>query len=182
MEKRKRMLYACLFAAVTGALGFVPPIPLPFVPVPITLQTFGVMLSGVVLGARGGFLSMLFFVALVACGVPLLSGGRGGVAVFFGPSGGFLMSWPIAACLIGFLTDRFSKRLNVGNLMIFNGLGGIVVVYLCGIPYLAYISGLSLGAAAFGSLVFLPGDMAKAVFAAVLGIRIRRAVNLDRRV
>src|SRR5690625_7350257 len=74
--KLQDMMYISLFAAIVGVLGFIPPIPLPFSPVPITAQTLGVMLAGGILGARRGGLSLLLFIALVAIGTPLLTGGR----------------------------------------------------------------------------------------------------------
>lgn len=97
--KVKEMTYVALFAAVMGALGLVPPIMLSFTPVPITLQTLGVLLAGGILGARLGGISMAVFLLLVAAGAPLLSGGRGGIGVFFGPSAGYLISYPVTAFL-----------------------------------------------------------------------------------
>ncbi len=69
--------------------------------VPITLQTLGVMLCGSLLGARKGAAALLLFVALVAVGLPLLAGGRGGLGVFAGPSAGYLLAWPLAAWATG---------------------------------------------------------------------------------
>ena len=101
--KIKNMLYAAMFAAIVAVLGLMPPIPLPFIPVPITLQTMGVMLAGSFLGKRLGFISMLLVVVIVLLGLPILSGGRGGLAVLTGPTGGFFIVWPFAAFLVGFL-------------------------------------------------------------------------------
>ena len=88
--KTKEMMYVSLFTAIVAALGILPPVTLPFIPVPITAQTLGVMLAGTVLGARLGGLSLLVFLLLVLAGAPVLSGGRGGLGVIFGPSGGFI--------------------------------------------------------------------------------------------
>ena len=79
--KIKNMLYAAMFAAIVAVLGLMPPIPLPFIPVPITLQTMGVMLAGSFLGKRLGFISVLLVVVIVLLGLPILSGGRGGLAL-----------------------------------------------------------------------------------------------------
>ena len=79
-----------LFAAIMAVLGVFPPITLPLVGVPITAQSLGVMLAGGILGAKRGAMSMALFLILVAVGLPLLAGGRGGFGVFLGPSGGFL--------------------------------------------------------------------------------------------
>ena len=99
--KIRELMYVTMFAAIMGVLGLLPPIMLAFTPVPITLQSLGVMLSGSVLGARLGpkyaALSQLVFMLLVAIGLPLLSGGRGGIGVFFGPSGGYLLGYVAGA-------------------------------------------------------------------------------------
>ena len=75
------MTKVALFAAVMGVLGLMPPIPIGVIPVPITLQTLGVILSGGILGARLGAMSQIVFLLLVATGLPLLAGGRGGLGV-----------------------------------------------------------------------------------------------------
>lgn len=75
--KIKDMMFTAIMAAVIAVLGLLPPIPLPFIPVPITVQTLGVMLAGSILGARLGGVSLLLFVVLIGLGAPLLSGGRG---------------------------------------------------------------------------------------------------------
>ena len=90
-----------LFAALTAALGLLPPIPVPLVPVPVTAQTLGVMLAGCLIGPRRASLSILLLLVLVAIGLPLLSGGRGGLSVFVGPSVGFLIGWVFGAGAIG---------------------------------------------------------------------------------
>ena len=89
----KDMVYAALFAALTAALGLLPMVAVPGLPVPIHAQSLGVMLAGGVLGAKRGGLAMLVFMALVAAGLPLLSGGRGGIGIFLGPTGGFALGY-----------------------------------------------------------------------------------------
>src|SRR5213080_4124826 len=125
--------YIALFAAIMGAMGLVPPIMLSFTPVPITLQTLGVLLAGSVLGAKRGALSMVVFLLIVAAGIPLLSGGRGGVGVFVGPSAGYLISYPLTAALIGFLVSRF-RNLKLWNILSVNLTAGIFFIYLIGVP------------------------------------------------
>ena len=101
-------VHIALFAALTATLGLVPALALSVTGVPITAQSMGAMLAGSVLGARRGALSQLLFLALVAIGLPLLAGGRGGLGVFLGPSAGFLLGWVPAAAGIGFLFERSS--------------------------------------------------------------------------
>ncbi|MDQ0339330.1 biotin transport system substrate-specific component [Caldalkalibacillus uzonensis] len=172
--KLKDMMYVALFAAVTAALGLLPPIPLPFTPVPITSQTLGVMLAGAILGARLGSLSLLLFVFLVAVGAPVLTGGRGGLPIILGPSGGYILSWPIAAFVIGFLVERFWSRLNVWKVFVFNILGGMIVIYAAGIPYQAFVTDLPLQATALSAVAYLPGDLLKALIAALVAVKIKQ--------
>jgi biotin transport system substrate-specific component len=173
--KSRDLAYVALFAAIVAVLGLVPPVPVPGLPVPITAQTLGVMLAGSVLGAKRGGLALLVFLALVAAGAPLLSGGRGGLAVFAGPTAGYLYSWPIAAFVIGLLTQLFWKRFNLAWALIANMIGGIVVIYAIGVPFTSLYGDISLWASFTGSLTFIPGDLVKAVAASVVAVAVRRA-------
>ena len=86
----RNLTHIALFAALIAVLGLIPKIDL-ISGVPITAQSLGIMLCGTVLGAKRGFLAVLLFVVLVAAGLPLLSGGRGGIGLFVGPSAGYLI-------------------------------------------------------------------------------------------
>lgn len=172
MNTRDLVLIA-LFAAIIVALGLVPPIMLPF-NVPISAQTLGVMLAGVILGAKRGALAPVLVIILVAIGLPVLSGGRGGLAVFAGPTVGFLIGWVPGAYVTGQIAERFGKPAMDAlpqTLGFFAAavIGGIVVVYLFGIGYLAFGAGLGLSKAFMGSLAFIPGDLIKAAIAALAG-------------
>ncbi|MBI2139573.1 biotin transporter BioY [Candidatus Woesearchaeota archaeon] len=107
MERRaiKGMVFAALFAALTAAVSPVK-IPLGFTPVPITLQTLMVLLSGAMLGPGYGALSMVIYLLLGALGLPVFAGGGSGIASLFGPSGGYLFSYPIAAFAVGYLAKK----------------------------------------------------------------------------
>lgn len=173
--KIKDMQYIALFAAVVAALGLLPPIPLPFFPVPITAQTLGVMLAGSVLGARLGGLSLLIFAILVCLGAPLLSGGRGGLAVIASPTGGYFLAFPIAAFVIGYLVQRIRPTgLHVWKLMAANILGGILVIYAIGSTHLSIVTDVPIGKALYGNLAFVPGDLTKAVIASLVALRIHK--------
>ncbi|UOR10863.1 biotin transporter BioY [Halobacillus amylolyticus] len=176
--KLRTMVYASLFAAIIGALGLLPPIVTPFTPVPITAQTLGVMLAGSILGAKRGGLSLLVFVLLVTFGAPLLSGGRGGLGVLFGPSGGYILAWPFAAVTIGFLIECFWKKLNIGLYIAINVIGGVLLVYAFGVTYLSMITETPWTKAAWAALVFIPGDLVKVVVASLLARQINRVYPL----
>ena len=159
----------CLFAAFIAALGLLPKFDLPIMAgVPVTAQTMGVMLAGVVLGPRNGVLAVVLFIFIVALGMPLLAGGRGGLAVFFGPTGGFVLGWIPGAWLAGLAI----VRLPIGNRFVkaFTAsiIGGVFVVYALGIPWYAAVASLELPLAAAGSLVFVPGDVFKALAVAAI--------------
>ncbi|NKB43937.1 MAG: hypothetical protein GKS03_06615 [Alphaproteobacteria bacterium] len=172
MTARDTVLVA-LFAALTAALGLLPPIPVPLVPVPVTAQTLGVMLAGCLIGPRRAGLAMLLLLMLIAVGLPLLSGGRGGLAVFVGPSAGYLAGWAVGAFVIGLVVARFNST--SVSLFIANCVGGIAVVYVFGIPVMAAVLDLPLLTAALGSAAFLPGDLIKAGLAAAIAVAVRRA-------
>lgn len=167
METRTLVRIA-LMAALIGALGFVPPIFLPIAAgVPVSAQTLGVMLAGLLLGARGGAAACALFALVVLLGAPLLSGGRGGLGVLAGPTVGFFLGFIPGA----FVTGLLAERLRLGGLVsavVAALAGGVGVVYLCGVPALAFVAGISLQKALIGSAVFLPGDVLKAVAAALL--------------
>ena len=149
-------------------MGIVPAFQIPGMPVPITLQSMGVMLAGAILGARKGFLSVSLFLALVAIGLPLLAGGRGGLGVFATPSVGFLLAWPVSALVIGWLTQRRGAPYSIGWGIAFNIVGGIIVMYAFGILGIMVVGGLSLTAAVVAVAVFIPGDIIKAVLTALI--------------
>ncbi len=171
MTARDTVLIAT-FAALTAVLGLLPPLPVPLVPVPITAQTMGVMLAGLMIGPRRGGLAMLLLLGVVALGIPLLAGGRGGLAVFAGPSAGYLIGWPIGAFVTGMLARGATSPAPLFAACL---AGGIGVVYACGIPGVALISGISVPTAALASAAFLPGDLIKAGVATAVAVTLRRA-------
>ena len=163
------------FAGFVAVLGLVPAFsPLGY-PVPITLQTLGVMITGAVLGGRRAAASLCLFLALVAVGLPLLAGGRGGLGVFAGPSAGYLIGFPVAAYVIGTLVYRRGAPYNLVYGFASIVFGGIIVLYAIGVPVTAWRAGISLRAALTGSLLFLVGDVAKAVVATIVAGAVHRA-------
>ncbi|MBW8763832.1 MAG: biotin transporter BioY [Microbacterium sp.] len=160
-----------LFAALIVVLGMVT-IPLPG-GVPITAQTLGVMLAGTVLGPRRAPLAVLLVLVLAAIGLPVLAGGRGGLGVFVGPTAGYLLGWIAGVVVIGLMTR--SARITWGRTASAVVVGGILVVYLFGIPVQALVLGIDLAAAALSTAVFVPGDLLKAAAATVLTLALSRA-------
>jgi len=172
----KTVARIALFAALIAALGLVPQIVLPFAGgVPITAQTLGVMLAGLMLGPWRGAGAVLVFMAVVAMGAPLLAGGRGGLGVFAGPTVGFFVGWPVAAAVIGLVNRAMRHQAPLLGGIAASMLGGIVVLYIFGIIGLAMITQMDLVAATVAVLIFIPGDILKAVIAAFIAREVRRA-------
>jgi biotin transport system substrate-specific component len=177
--RTKDTVTVAMFAALIVVLSLVPPIPVPALPVPITLQALGVMLAGCMLGPGRGAAAVGLYLVLAAIGLPVLPGGRGGLGVYAGPTGGFLIGMLIGAAVCGAIAQRVARS-DGGALAAMPGYflaalaGGLVVVYAVGIPWLAAVAGMTLGKAALAMVVFLPGDIAKAVLAAVVTQRVRR--------
>ncbi|QIA26540.1 biotin transporter BioY [Thermaerobacter sp. PB12/4term] len=200
------LVLAGLMAGLTAVLSYLR-IPLPFTPVPITGQTLGVMLSGLLLGPRWGFAAQLAYLLLGVAGVPVFAGGAAGLAVVLGPTGGFLMSYPLAAGLTGLLSRPGAARRpgpasggqgarggerawppagaaypapvpGMGRAFLASVAGGILLVYAIGAPWLAVVTGTPWpGVATAAVLPFVPGDLAKALVAAWLAPRVLRALG-----
>ena len=92
-QKVKTLTYSAFMTAFIIILGFLPGIPIGFIPVPIILQNMGIMMAGGLLGPKYGTISVGAFLTLALIGLPVLTGGNGGAASFLGPSGGYRMAW-----------------------------------------------------------------------------------------
>lgn len=163
------------FAALIAVLGLPGGLHVFGNAVPITLQTLGIMLTGSILGWKRGALSVVVLLALVAAGLPLLSGGRGGLGVFAGPSVGYLLGWVVGAAVIGWLVQQRLPAYPMWWGALANAVGGIGAVYLVGIPLQAAVTHTSLWVAAVGSLWFVAGDALKVVIATVVASAVHRS-------
>ena len=170
----KNVAYIALFAALIAVLGLIPKITLAF-GVPITAQSLGVMLCGTVLGAKRGALAALLFVLLVAMGLPLLAGGRGGLGVFASPTVGFLVGFPVAALVTGWIVETWRSAPIGIAAGIAAVLGGVVVLYAFGVAGMSVVMGKTLPEAAALVTAFIPGDLLKAGIAGMLTASLARA-------
>ena len=142
-------------------------IPIPGNPVPVTLQTFGVLVVGGALGLKRGGTATLLYVALGVVGLPFFAEGKGGLNVIIGTTGGYLVGFILAASLVGRLAELGWDR-RLGGALGATALGSLVI-YLVAVPWLALVLGISLGEAfQLGVVPFLLGDIVKLVAAALV--------------
>jgi biotin transport system substrate-specific component len=169
-------------AIVVGASFFVAlcarvTLPLPFTPVPLTLQNFAVLLVGLTLGARRGFAALILYLIEGASGLPVFNPtGPGGVAQLLGPTGGYLMAYPLVAGLAGWLLD-FGKRTFARAAVA--GIVAEIVLFASGIGWLALLTHSFSQAARFGLYWFVSAEIMKVMFAAALAVRIRRTPKVQ---
>lgn len=166
----KDLVLTALFTAIVIVLGLIPPVTLGFIPVPITAQSMGVMLAGCIIGAKRGALSYALLVVLIAIGLPVLAGGNGGLHVLMGVTGGYIFGWIIGSFITGLLAERLvrnsqSAATQMAGFFVASVVGGIVVVYACGMPWVSMVTGTPFNKVVIGSLAFLPGDLIKAAIA-----------------
>lgn len=158
------MVLVAAFALLTAAAAQIR-IPLPFTPVPVTGQTFVVLLSGAALGSRAGAASQGLYV-LLGLAFPVYAGGSSGWEYATGATGGFLVGFVVAAWIVGALAERRQDRSVASAIPAF--LTASVVIYCLGVPWLAHVLNVSwVEAIGLGLAPFVLGDLAKAVLAGV---------------
>lgn len=162
-----------LFASLLCVLS---PISLPFGVVPVTLGLLGVLLSAVALGPIKALLSVLVFIALGVCGLPVFGGLQGGASVLFGVTGGFLWGYLPAAGLTGFLTGR--KSVCSRGWIFLSCLAGMLICYLCGVLQYMLVARASLWeATVICVLPFVLPDLIKCFLVALVGARLEGLVQ-----
>lgn len=153
-------------------------IAIPIGAAPITLQTFAVLLAGAVLGANRGFLAVLLYLAVGAVGIPVFAGGASGLAVFAAPTAGYLVSFPLAAWLVGFIVERIPRRgAAVRTVLVFLAavVASLVLVYPLGIAGLMWLAGMNFSAAVTLNIGFVLFDLVKMALVALVAGPVHRA-------
>lgn len=152
-----RRMVALLAGAMLVAFAAQAAVPVPGTPVPLTFQVPAVLIVGGLLGPRLGAASMVMYLVLGALGLPVFApGGVPGIARLLGPTGGYLLAFPVAAALVGRLTDGRRLGWLVGGLVL-----GVVTIHLGGVAQLAVLGGDVRSAVQLGSLPFWLGDIVK---------------------
>lgn len=181
IEKTPRnLIFAALFAALT-VVGTWIKIPLPFIP--ITMQVFFVIFAGALLGSKLGLISQLIFMLIGLIGVPVFSFG-GGLDSIFMPSFGYIIGFALAAFTTGLIIEKAKKR-NFYTYL-FASCAGILVIYLCGVPYLYFINTIYLAkpftikaAIYYGFVVFLGKDIVSATMLSIILPTVSKALNYN---
>ena len=167
-----------VFAALVAGAALVPGLALNGFGVPITFQTLAVMLTGLVLGPARGFAAVGLYTLLGLAGLPIFSQGRSGLGILAGPSAGYIIAFPIAAGVVGWLASVVIKRTTKARALWFFVAAtatSIVVVHSLGILGIALNSKATLEQAFLSDLVFYPGDIIKNVLAAAIAVALHRA-------
>lgn len=161
----RMLVFASLFTALIVIGGYIS-FPIPLSPVPIVLSDFFAMLAGLILGASWGVASVGLFLFLGALGLPVFAGGKAGLAVLFGPTGGFLFGFLVGVLIIGLISGKGKSSLlkDLAALIV-----GNIILYGIGVPWLKLVLKVTWGKAlALGVLPFIPGTLIKMIVALAL--------------
>ena len=166
-----KLLMSLLMACFTGIMAQII-IPLPWTPVPITAQTFAVLCSGLFLGKKYGCLSQILYVVLGIAFIPWFGGMTGGLEVFLGSTGGFLIGFIIASYFIGLITEKYAHARSFTKMALVIGIANFALIYIPGLAGLALFlgfQGTSIGIIdllMMGLIPFIAGDIVKILAAA----------------
>lgn len=169
----RKLSYVSLFAALTSIGGFIS-LPIPFSPVPLTLQTTFTAMAGFVLGSRYGALSQLVYLLLGAIGLPIFSNRTGGLSVLSGPTAGFLWGFVISAFIVGLVKERYQVDKPIVIFLV--QVIGLVVTYILGVIGLVLVLNLTYTQAFMAGVApFIILDLIKIGIATLLILRLQKA-------
>jgi biotin transport system substrate-specific component len=160
------VIAASLFVALCARVT----VPLPFTPVPLTLQNFGVLTVGLLLGSRRGFAALALYLVEGACGMPVFSPAvlGGGIAQILGPTGGYLMAYPLVAFVAGYIYEHSSRRCAWAAL---SSVGAEIVLFAGGLSWLAVLTHSVTLALKYGLYWFVFAEVIKVLMAAAVAAR-----------
>ena len=165
-QQRSWLLDAALVVLFSAFVGLTAQVEIPLWPVPLTLQTLGVLFTGAVLGSQRGVLSLLLYLAEGLIGLPVFAGGASGIAQLLGPTSGYLVGFVVAAGVVGWLAERGWDRRLVWTVLAM--VIGNLAIYALGVAWLAIFLGDLQAALVKGVLIFVPGDLLKIALAALV--------------
>ena len=171
--KTRDLVVCSLFAAMTAVLSQIS-IPLPN-GIPLTLQLFAVFLCGVILGAKKGFISTLVYVVLGAIGLPVFAGFTGGFQYIVGYSGGFIISFPLVAFIIGFVSEKTDNMVFI----LLSTILGLIVSYTIGTLVFSIVTNTSISASLAACVIpFIFTDLLKCFIATVIGLKLKENISI----
>lgn len=172
MSHLRKLIFSSLFTVLIIVGSYIS-IPFPFTPIPFTLQVLFILLSGIILGPYYGFMSSLLYLILGIIGLPVFSGGQGGLVAIVGPTGGYLVGFLVAPIIIGYFSKKSRKLMPVGIIL------GILIIHLLGVLWLARVNMLSISKAfIIGSLPFIPFDLVKGAIAYTLSLYLVKHIRV----
>jgi biotin transport system substrate-specific component len=171
-QAKSKTFNLVLIGVLAAVLCVIGPFAIPIGPVPITLATFGIILTGYVLGPRFGPLSVGVYILLGTIGLPVFSGATGGLGKILGPSGGYIVAWLALAFFTGFLVKKFPNKI---PLHVAGAVAGEVVLYVIGTAWFIFVTKYTLPKAiAVCVAPFLIGDTIKLALAVTVGAILRK--------
>lgn len=170
----KELITCGLFASITSVLSQIS-IPIPFTTVPLTMQIFAVMLCGMVLGSKLSFISQVIYLLIGAMGVPVFSQMSGGVGAILGPTGGFLLSFPIIALMVGYASEKYKNKIVLLLTMVL----ALIVSYIIGTLQFSIITNMSFIKSIMACVVpFVFLDLVKIFLAYGVGSTVCNRINI----
>lgn len=177
--KTKELTRIAIFAAITACLAQII-IPLPFTPIFVSMGILAVLLTGAILTPKQAFFAELVYILLGAIGMPVFGGFKGGIGVLFGPTGGYLYTYPIMAWIISYTIEKSAHRSPIYQklAMILGMVIAMVICYAVGTIWLAYLNGITIYQAFMAAVVpFLLPDCLKIAVATLISIPVRAQVT-----
>ncbi len=164
LERTRRIAYTAAFVGLITLGGW---LSIPFLPVPITLQTLFVLLAGAIL-RRWGVIPVGLYILFGILNIPVFHSGLSGLGILLGPTGGYILGFLPGVLIVGFAYEHTSPPIRIGGIVLAN-----LAIYSVGILWLLYSTGISfLYALIFGMAIFLPGDILKGIAVYVTARRI----------
>ena len=180
----KKILLAIGMACLTGLVAQIR-IPLPFTPIPITGQTFAVLLAGILLGKNWGGISQIIYASLGIAGIPWFSGATGGTAILLGPTGGYIIGFILAAFFLGYVSDKYVSARKFTPMLALMIVANFVFIFIPGLIQLGLwmhiIKGQTptlLEVLSLGMFPFILGGLIKSFLAATIATSIMPKKNL----
>ncbi|CEN30190.1 MAG: biotin transporter BioY [Paeniclostridium sp.] len=171
----KDLIICAIFASITAILAQIA-IPIPFSTVPLTMQVFAVAISGIILGSKRGFISMLIYVLLGAIGIPVFAQMSGGIGIIFGYTGGFIMAFPIMSLIIGYISEKYNKTIYIVLVMILS----LAINYGIGTAWYSIVSGVGFKEGFMVCVApFIFVDFIKIALATTIGITVKKRLKKE---